>query len=717
MFDFKNKSIKSKIVISVGFSSVVLIVILFAYTLFTVRTKVFESSKKQINATTTEFVSNLKLKILASFEVTHTLNNSFKSYRFIPEAKRREVFSEMVKNVLINNPDLIAVWSIWEPNALDNLDSKYIDEHYKNSGRFTTCYYRVGGVISEELYQETDEELAQVEYYSISKNTKADAMLAPYFYSYSQDKKNEVFETSIVTPIIENGNFLGVIGVDVDLTSYQDLINQFAPSSNSSVFLLSNNGTFVSNPNVAVIGKSIEDIYPELNKEYFISDKIKKGEKYFIDNLIFEENKKNSHLSLLPLNFGYIDTPWSLLSITSLDYTIKEANQIVLIAVALIGIIILLFTIHFISVLITRPFIKTSSVLKSLAQGEIKDTDKIEITHHDEFMDMALSLNILIDSLKKTANFAQEIGRGKLQTEYKLLSEKDILGNSLLEMRKSLTESRHDDEIRKQQDALQNWATLGLAKFAEILRQNQDSIRDMGYNILSNLVYYLNINQGGLFVINDDNKENIFLELVAAFAYDRKKLVKKTIQIREGLVGACALEKQTIYMNNIPYDYINITSGIGKAVPTCLLIVPLVKDDKVLGVVELASLEEIEKHKIDFVERLGESIATTLANVKINEQTTKLLAQFRQQQEEMAAQEEEMRQNLEELQTTQDDLRNKTEELERIRIVEHERAERVISEQKELSSKTIKELRDKEKKLVEHNKTLEEELKKFRKLN
>ena len=109
----------------------------------------------------------------------------------------------------------------------------------------------------------------------------------------------------------------------------------------------------------------------------------------------------------------------------------------------------------------------------------------------------------------------------------------------------------------------------------------------------------------------------------------------------------------------MPESYIRITSGLGDASPRSLLLVPLKVDTQVYGIIELASFNEYLPHEIAFVEKLGESIASTLASVRAAQKNMQLIQQFQQQTEEMRAQEEEMRQNMEELQATQEEIARK----------------------------------------------------------
>ena len=276
---------------------------------------------------------------------------------------------------------------------------------------------------------------------------------------------------------------------------------------------------------------------------------------------------------------------------------------------------------------------------------------------------MAKSVNTLKTGLKETSMFAEKIGDGNLKASFSPLSDMDVLGNSLLSMRKSLLHAEDEERKRKLEDDKGSWTTNGLAKFGDVLRENADNIETLSYNIISKLIDYLDANQGALFIIDDDNDDETYLELKSAVAYGRDKYMKKRIAIGESLVGRCAFENKTIYITNVPNEYIQITSGMGTSNPNALLLVPLTLNDSIFGVIEVASFNSIEKHQIEFVEKLGENIASTISTVKVNEKTSKLLQQSQSQSEELAAQEEEMRQNLEELQATQEEAARREDEM------------------------------------------------------
>jgi PAS domain S-box-containing protein len=250
--------------------------------------------------------------------------------------------------------------------------------------------------------------------------------------------------------------------------------------------------------------------------------------------------------------------------------------------------------------------------------------------------------------------FVKEIAKGNLEAVYRedstLTSRADnILSHSLMELSTQLKKLAREEKQR-------NWVTESRAKFIDILRSRNDDMRALAENIITNLVKTMRANQGALYLVNDERETEPHIEIAACYAYERKKYLTQRIALGEGLVGQCVLEKASVYMTDIPNDYLRITSGLGAATPKNLLIVPLKLEEQIFGVVEIASFETIRPHEIEFLEQLGESIASTISVAKINQQTKKMLMESQAQAEQMRLQEEVMRQSMEELSATQDEM-------------------------------------------------------------
>jgi GAF domain-containing protein len=331
----------------------------------------------------------------------------------------------------------------------------------------------------------------------------------------------------------------------------------------------------------------------------------------------------------------------------------------------------------------------------------------------NEIGKVAKNVNETIENLKDATEFVLAIGKGDLGLNYKETLDKNyvpgnnILADSLINMQSKLRELNEEDEKRR-------WANEGLAKFVDILRSSNDNIHALGDKIISGLIHYTKSNQGALYILNDEDEANKYLELISLFAFDIKKHEQQRIKPGQGILGQTFLERETTYLTQIPEEYVRITSGLGGANPKAILIVPLKLDKDVYGLVELASFEEYASHEIAFVEKLGETIASTLGSVRAAQKNKQLIEQFQQQTEEMRAQEEEMRQNMEELQATQEEIVRKEKsylariqeleetlsakesdstlslEIEKMNIREKEYMLKVEQLQKELAAKPLK---------------------------
>ena len=327
-----------------------------------------------------------------------------------------------------------------------------------------------------------------------------------------------------------------------------------------------------------------------------------------------------------------------------------------------------------------------------MSQGRIPD--EVIYARHDEIGEMGHALNNLKKGLKKITHFANEIGKGNYESEFTPLSKEDELGNSLILMRENLKRASQEASIRRAENAQRSWASQGLAEFGVLLRESKDDLEDLTNKILTRLVRYLGASIGGLFIINDDDENDVHLELMAFYAYDRRKYLQKRIEIGENLVGQCVVENETIYMNDIPKDYVYITSGLGKDDPKSLLIVPLKLNEKVYGVVELASFEEFEPYKIEFVEKIGESIASTISSVKISMHTAKLLQESNEKSERLTKQEEETRRQIEEMQKSLKEIKEREEKLKKEKIELFNKNKEEVFKLKELNEKIEKEMKE-----------------------
>jgi PAS domain S-box-containing protein len=232
--------------------------------------------------------------------------------------------------------------------------------------------------------------------------------------------------------------------------------------------------------------------------------------------------------------------------------------------------------------------------------------------------------------------------------------------SELVEMQEKLQKLSKEDQERR-------WQAKGRTEIGDLLRQAQragSDVSDLCDIFLKKLISYLNANQGCVFLINEEKPEAPFIELISTYAYNKKKHLQKKLNIREGLLGQCILEKASIYLEEIPDNYIYITSGLGEALPKSLLIVPIKTSEKVLGALEIASFRTFTPNELLLADVLAERLAGTIATIQSNLQTKKLLDASNRINRKLIQKEEQMRINAEELSHTKEELSKKLLELE-----------------------------------------------------
>jgi len=396
-----------------------------------------------------------------------------------------------------------------------------------------------------------------------------------------------------------------------------------------------------------VVGDYIKSYFNSFQKVVFITKEIGLNDKEGL-----RANLKNEITKIDPI------VEKINLSIYQEIYDTKQRTIVAVLLLILFLIVSISIAMHKVFATIMWPIDTLKSFITQLGKGMLPK-EFIKFHNKDEISEMGDEIKKLIEGLRSTTNFAISIGQGKLDSEFNPLSKEDMLGNSLLEMRENLVTSAKEIEGRKIEDDKQNWATAGLAQMGDILRKDNDNIEQLSYNIISQLIKYVDANQGLIFILNDDNKDDVYFDLKATFAFDRKKFKKGKMYPGDGIAGRCALEGETVYMVEVPDDYVEISSGIGRSRPRSILIVPLKVNSIVYGVMEMASFKNFEKHQITFVEKVAETVASTISSVRINLQTARLLQESKIIAEELASKEEEMRQNMEELQATQEEAARK----------------------------------------------------------
>lgn len=324
---------------------------------------------------------------------------------------------------------------------------------------------------------------------------------------------------------------------------------------------------------------------------------------------------------------------------------VQQSDQQWLAALSLAGMVLspLFAIIHL--YWLKKPLGRVSKLIAQLTRGVFPEFRVRQSA--DEIGELEKNLGKHVSNLKEMAAFSRSMARGDFSGQYDRLSSEDELGEALNLLKVSLMGSMKESEERQREEEIQTWSAQGLAKFSTLFREAEDNLDELSSRLMKELVYYTEADAGTLFISRDEPGEaGPFLEDSGTYAFDRHKEIRRTFKFGEGLVGRAALEKELIYVSDLPPDYIKIRSGLGEDKPSSILLVPVLLDQQVLGVLELASLGEIPSHQIEFIRLLADALATTLAKVKANLQNRRLFEQTKKQAEELSSQEKVFKEKL-----------------------------------------------------------------------
>jgi HAMP domain-containing protein/signal transduction histidine kinase/CheY-like chemotaxis protein len=307
------------------------------------------------------------------------------------------------------------------------------------------------------------------------------------------------------------------------------------------------------------------------------------------------------------------------------------------------------------------------------------------------------SVNAMANSLtvqvRNIADVATAVTKGDLtrQITVDAQGELDELKTNINQMIGNLRETT-------KQNQEQDWLKTNLAKFSRMM-QGQKDLESVSRLIMSELTPLVSAHHGAFFIADRDANSDD-LKLIASYAYRARKHVANRFAPGEGLVGQAALEKQPILLQNVPDDYIQITSGLGEAPPRNIIVLPILFEGGVKAVIELASFLPFSQIHQTFLDQLTESIGVVLNMIQANMRTEELLEQSQKLTQELQSQSEELR-------TQQDDLKKSNVELEQ-QAKTLRQSEELLKEQQEELQQVNEELEEKASLLAEQNSKVEQ---------
>ena len=264
--------------------------------------------------------------------------------------------------------------------------------------------------------------------------------------------------------------------------------------------------------------------------------------------------------------------------------------------------------------------------------------------------------------LTEIATAVLALARGEFKTQVPHADRKDELG-ALARAIQVLQKGAHEMDT-------QRWIKSGVTKIGAQIQTAQTFV-EFGQRLVSHLVPALGGGIGGFYLHNPTDQR---FQLIASYGYRERKTLGNSFALGEGLIGQCALERTPISLTNLPDDYIRISSGLGEASPKRVVAWPIMSQNNLLGVIELASFRPFTASEKGLLEELLPVAAMTMEILQRTVRTQELLDQSQAQSRKLEEQADELMQTEKELLTQKDELIAQQKELENSRAKAEEAA-------------------------------------------
>ncbi len=209
-----------------------------------------------------------------------------------------------------------------------------------------------------------------------------------------------------------------------------------------------------------------------------------------------------------------------------------------------------------------------------------------------------------------------------------VLSLKDTINQMIANLRDTTTTNKEQD-----------WLKTNLAKFSQMM-QGQRTLASLSQLIMSELTPLVSAQHGAFYIVAADDRAH--LEMIASYAFLRRKQVANRWRLGEGLVGQCALEKKAILVTDVPSNYVEISSGLGSAPPRNVIVLPILFEGRIKGVIELASFQAFAPIHMTFLEQLTLSIGVVFNMISASTRTEELLQELKRSNVELETRTDEL---------------------------------------------------------------------------
>ena len=426
-------SIKHKIVFFGGIELLLVALGIISYAAVTLNSTAVTSAMDDLQNTAKGESARVSAILAEPYTTSSAIAASLAGIRDVyPQFPRDEVVP-MIQGVLASRPLYNGVYTIWEPGAFDNKDEEYVlKDGFDKTGRLRIYWYRdASGSLIRKIYDANSSDPGS--YYDLPKKTLKGSLIDPYIETM---QGVPVLMASLVTPIIREGTFDGIVAVDVAIEDIENIADSLEIYDGNGKLLVISNGGLVAGAtgDLDVAGKP----FTEVPLDFTIDPAVIRS--VLTSGKMTTFNDGTYIGSIVPIEVGDTETPWAMIVYAPTSVVTAEATAQT-VALIIIGIIISLIgmgVLYFVARSIAQPIIHITSVSQAMAVGDL-DTH-IGIHQRDEIGLLADAFRNMRQGLQEKARVSAEIARGNLNILVPVSGDKDVLGNSMIQMKISLSE-------------------------------------------------------------------------------------------------------------------------------------------------------------------------------------------------------------------------------------------------------------------------------------
>lgn len=375
----------TKILLSILSACVIVFVTIIGFDMYQVNQSSVKNAQTIASKEGEKQAKNVEAKLNNTMDTTKEVATTLGS--MVEQHKaNRQLANAILKKTLEENPTFMATWTVWETNAFDGRDKKYVNKlGHDKTGRFVPYWNRSGSDIHLVPLVDYNNPGAG-DYYLLAKNSGKQVILNPYKYEVNGQK---VLMTSVVVPIKINGKVVGVAGADISLKSIQKIGDSIHLYESGFGSIISNDGTIAADPSHQLVGKNSFKFAGSQSAK--IKNAVQSGKTLsFTDT----SSKKDAYNVYSPIHIGSTNTPWSLMVTIPLDEVKQDSNALLKLSILIgvIGLIVLGILITFIARRLVKPIIKVVDKVQEIAGGNLT-TEALTIQSKDEIGQLAMAMN------------------------------------------------------------------------------------------------------------------------------------------------------------------------------------------------------------------------------------------------------------------------------------------------------------------------------------